>query len=136
MALFTHKKRIKFPKQEINPQQEINEISERLSYLTNKQIHIKKQNIKQNNASETEILHLKNQLKVIKSDIIEIKQKTQQVKNNFDNAIKELNMRAKIEDLDRVKRIIQEYDPADLIPYEDFRKIAEERINALINKPT
>ena len=96
-----------------------------------KEEKIKNKNKEHNQTIEFETNLLKEQLTSIKNEIADIRKGLRQSKNNFEIAVRELNMHAKIEDLDQLKRIIQEYDPGDFISYKEFQRIAEERINSL-----
>ncbi len=132
MPLFgPKKKRITFPALEFNANEEMSMINNRLFFLMKKEEKIKNKNKEHNQTIEFETNLLKEQLTSIKNEIADIRKGLRQSKNNFEIAVRELNMHAKIEDLDQLKRIIQEYDPGDFISYKEFQRIAEERINSL-----
>lgn len=129
MPLFQHKKRIKFPKQEIDPIEETAMIRNRLRFLIKKEQGIDKKTTEHKETLNSEVSFLDNQLISIRKDLQNIKSGIQHVKNNFEYAVKELGIHAKIEDLNHLRRMLQEYDPGDFISYKEFRRMAEEKVN-------
>tara|TARA_Y100000034_G_scaffold35645_2_gene43741 strand:- start:4363 stop:4770 length:408 start_codon:yes stop_codon:yes gene_type:complete len=132
MALFTHKKKkIAIQRPEVNPQQEVNLINKRINFLMSKNRSISKMTRIHHETTDSEVNLIKEDLVILSQDLKEIRSGIDQARNNFNNAVKELNIRAKVEDMDKLKRIMQEYDPADFISYEEFQRIVEERMNSL-----
>ncbi len=131
MALFTHKKKIKFPQHEINPLEEINTVKRRLGFLIRKEQDIDNKTTKHMEIINNEINVLNQQLGSIRTEIKDIKLNIEKAGTNFENAVKELNVHAKIEDLDKLRRMVKEFDPIEFISYEEFRRIAEEKTNSL-----
>ena len=131
MALFTHKKKIKFPQHEINPLEEINTVKRRLGFLIRKEQDIDNKTTKHIEIINNEINVLNQQLGRIRTEIKDIKLNIEKAGTNFENALKELNVHAKIEDLDKLRRMVKEFDPIEFISYEEFRRIAEEKTNSL-----
>ncbi len=132
MTLFGQKqRRIEFPKQEINPMQEVSAINKRINFLVNKEQSVDKKTHDHKIKLDSETEFIRHETDSLKNEIKEIKNKLLSAQDNFNNAVKELNIHAKIEDLDHLRRMVQEYDPADFISYEEFQRIVEERIKEL-----
>ena len=132
MTLFTHKKKkIQVQRPQINPQQEVNLINRRIDFLMSKNRNISKMTRRHNLTTDSEVSLIKEDLTFLRQDLKDIRSSIDQARSNFANAVKELNIRAKVEDMDKLKRMMQEYDPADFISYEEFKKIVEQRMQDL-----
>ncbi len=64
-----------------------------------------------------------NRLLVVRNELTEIAKEHKSLKERFASIVRTLSLTAKKEDYEKTKRLIDQYDPADMITREEFERL-------------